>query len=123
MSVHLSINESNLFIAIKGMDTFSTCKNKLNIPLKHIVAVKHYQGEYNTCFKGVRIPGINMPGFGSAETFYQQGDKIFWGVKNCEKSIMIELRNNSFAKIIVEVDNPDESIKNIQSSIVDTITH
>jgi hypothetical protein len=119
MSVHLSVNESNLFIAIKGINTFLTCKNKWNIPLKHIVAVSHYNGEYNTCFKGVHAPGVNIPGLGTAGTFYQKGHKIFWGVNNSDKSIMIELKNNSFTRIIVEVDNPEESIKNIQSSLED----
>lgn len=117
MSVHLSVRESNLFIAIKGIDTFLTCKNKLNIPLKNIVAVAPYKGEYNSCFKGIRAPGINIPGVVTAGTFYQKGQKIFWDVRDCDKSIMIELKDNSFARIIVEVDNPEESIKNIQDSI------
>ena len=117
MSVHLSVNDSNLFIAFKGIDTFLTCKNKLNIPLKHIVSVTPYKGEYNTCFKGIRAPGINIPGMVTAGTFYQKGEKIFWDVKNCDKSIRIDLKNNSFKRLIIEVDNPAESIKNIQDSI------
>ena len=119
MSVHLSVKAPNLFIAIKGIDTFLMCKNKLNIPLKNIVSVSHYNGEYNTCFKGVRAPGVNIPGSVAAGTFYQKGQKIFWGVKNIRKSIMLELKNNSFTRIIVEVDNPDESIKTIQTSLQD----
>jgi hypothetical protein len=117
MSVHLSVKAPNLFIAIKGIDTFLTCKNKLNIPLKNIVSVSHYNGEYNTCFKGIRWPGVNIPGLVAAGTFYQKGQKIFWGVKNSSKSIILELKNNSFTRVIVEVDNPDESIKAIQTSL------
>ncbi|RUR10430.1 hypothetical protein [Legionella sp. km772] len=117
MSVHLSVKESNLFIAIKGIDIFLTCKNKLNIPLKNIVAVAPYKGEYNNCFKGIRAPGVNIPGLVTAGTFYQHGKKIFWGVKNSDKSIMIDLKDNSFTRIIIEVDNPEESIKNIKASI------
>lgn len=123
MSVHLSVKESNLFIAIKGIDVFLTCKSKMNIPLKNIVSVAPYKGEYNTCFKGIRAPGVNIPGCVTAGTFYQKGQKIFWDVKNCNKSIMIELKNNSFTRIIVEVDDPDESIKNIQASLANEVTH
>ena len=116
MSVHLSVKEANLFIAIKGIDIFLTCKNKLNIPLKNIISVAPYKGEYNSCFKGIRAPGINIPGIVTAGTFYQKGEKIFWDVKNSDKSIMIDLKNNSFRRIIIEVDDPEESIKNIQAS-------
>jgi hypothetical protein len=123
MSVHLSVNESNLFIAIKGIDVFLTCKSRMNIPLKNIVSVTPYKGEYNTCFKGIRAPGVNIPGFVTAGTFYQKGQKIFWDVKNSSKSIMIELKDNSFTRLIIEVDNPDESIKNIQDSLENAITH
>lgn len=117
MSVHLSVKQSNLFIALKGIDTFLTCKNKLNIPLKHIVSVAPYKGEYNSCFKGIRRPGINIPGMVTAGTFYQAGQKIFWDVKNSDKSIIIALKDNSFTRIIIEVDNPEESIKSIQNSL------
>jgi hypothetical protein len=123
MSVHLSVKASNLFIAIKGIDVFLTCKSKMNIPLKNIVSVAPYKGEYNTCFKGIRAPGINFPGCITAGTFYQKGQKIFWDVKDSNKSIMIELKDNSFNRIIVEVDDPDQSIKNIQESLDRVTTH
>ncbi len=91
--------------------------------MKNIVSVAAYKGEYNGCFKGIRAPGINIPGVVTAGTFYQKGEKIFWGVKNSDKSIMIDLKNNSFTRIIIEVDNPEESIKNIQASLDISVSH
>lgn len=123
MSVHLSVNQSNLFLAIKGIDVFLTCKNKMNIPLKNIVSVTHYQGEYNSCFKGMPTPSVAIPGLVTAGTFYQKGQKIFWDVSNNSKCIMIELKNNSFNRIIVEVDDPGSVINTILTSLDQAVTH
>jgi hypothetical protein len=117
MSANISINESNLCIDIKGIHKILSFKSQLKIPLDQVESVERNSEAVDTWYKGIRATGINIPNVITAGTFYQHGEKIFWDVKNSDKSIIINLKDNSFSKVIVEVDDPDAVTNKIQSSI------
>lgn len=102
-------------IDIEGIHKILSFKSQLKIPLKQIKSVEHYIDCANKWFKGIRAPGINIPNIITAGTFYQEGEKIFFDVTNPDKSIVISLKDNSYSKVIVEVDDPNEIVKKIQS--------
>jgi hypothetical protein len=44
-------------------------------------------------WRGLRMPGTNIPGVLTAGTFYQDGKRVFWDVHNPENTVVIELKH------------------------------
>jgi len=55
------------------------------------------------------MPGTNVPGVITAGTFYQDGKRVFWDVHNPEKTIIIDLHDERYNELVVEVDDPNAS--------------
>jgi hypothetical protein len=94
---------------VKGMHKLWAFKNQLIIPEKHILKV--YQDlESIKEWKGIKSPGINIPTIITAGTFLKNGDMIFWDVSNIQNSIIIELEDEEYKKLVIEVENPKDSM-------------
>lgn len=114
MSATLCFDQANLLINIEGIHKILSFKSHLNIPLDQIISVEKNPEICKKWYKGIRFPGINLPKIITAGTFYHDGEKVFWDVTNLENSIIINLKENSFSKLIIEVDDPDEAISKIK---------
>ena len=58
-----------------------------------------------------------MPGVITAGTFYQDGKRVFWDVHQPEKTIVIDLRDERYNELVVEVDDPAAAVMLIQSAL------
>ena len=51
-----------------------------------------------------------MPGLFAAGTFYYHGELVFGDVRHPEQAIIVSLQHERFKKLIVEVENPYETV-------------
>jgi hypothetical protein len=58
------------------------------------------------------VPGVITDG-----TFYQDGKRVFWDVHHPEKTIVIDLHDEQYNQLIVEVSDPQAAVELIQSSL------
>ena len=58
-----------------------------------------------------------MPGVITAGAFYQDGKRVFWDVHHPEKTIVIDLHDEQYNELIVEVEDPEAAVDLIQSAI------
>jgi hypothetical protein len=114
--VEVSIKEDNIFFRIKGITKVLALKSSLTVPIKNLVSVKATLGAMKMP-KGLRAPGTAIPGVFYAGTFYSGSDKVFWDVRHAKKAIVIELKNENFKRLVVEVKNPSEAVAFIQDKI------
>ncbi|HEV2398575.1 MAG TPA: hypothetical protein VGS27_16645 [Candidatus Sulfotelmatobacter sp.] len=63
------------------------------------------------------MPGTNVPGVITAGTFYEDDKRVFWDVHHPEKTIVIDLHDERYSELIVEVADPDAAVKLIQSAL------
>lgn len=113
----LSIGEGKLTLHVRGADKLWALKSSLEIPLVHIASVRADSEAARGWYHGIRMPGTNVPGVITAGTFYQQGNRVFWDVHHPEKAIVIELHDEQYNELIVEVADPDEAVKLIQNAL------
>jgi hypothetical protein len=52
------------------------------------------------------MPGTNNLGVLTAGTFYQHGKRVFWDVHNPDNTVVIELKDERYNELIVEVADP-----------------
>lgn len=115
--VQLQVESGNLVIHVLGADKLWALKSTLEIPVVHIRGARADSNVAHGWWKGIKLPGTNIPGVMTAGTFYQDGKRIFWDVHNPDNTIVIALHDDRYDELIVEVANPAEAIKLIQSAL------
>jgi hypothetical protein len=115
--VDLQISEGKLTLHVRGADKLWALKSSLDIPLAHITRVRADPAAARGWYHGIRMPGTNVPGVLTAGTFYQDGKRVFWDVHNPEKTIVIDLHDERYSELVVEVADPEAAVKLIQSAI------
>ena len=113
----LSIAEGKLTLHVRGADKLWAFKSSLEIPLVHIASVRADPEAARGWYHGIRIPGTNVPGIITAGTFYQDGKRVFWDVHSPEKTIVIDLHDERYNELVVEVDDPEEAVRLIQNAL------
>ncbi len=51
----------------------------------------------------------------TAGTFYQDGKRVFWDVHHPEKVVVIDLKDERYQQLIVEVADPEVSVEMVRS--------
>lgn len=115
--VEVSVRDGNLNLDIRGADKLWALKSSLQIPLRHISSVRADPGAARGWYHGIRMPGTNIPGVLTAGTFYQHGQRVFWDVHKPENSIVIELRDERYQELIIEVEDPRAAVELIKGAI------
>ena len=115
--VDLSIAEGKLTLHVRGTDKLWAFKSSVEIPLVHIAGVRADPEMAHGWYHGIRMPGTNVPGVITAGTFYQDGKRVFWDVHRPEKTIVIDLHDERFNELVVEVADPDAAVKLIQNAL------
>jgi hypothetical protein len=115
--VDLSIAEGKLVLHVQGADKLWAFKSSLEIPLVHIAGVRTDPEIALGWYHGIRMPGTNVPGVITAGTFYQDGKRVFWDVHHPEKTIVIDLHDERFNQLVVEVADPNAAVKLVQTAL------
>jgi hypothetical protein len=118
--VDLSIASGNLELHVRGADKLWAFKSSLEIPLRHIAGIRAEPSVALDWWHGFRMPGTNIPGVLTAGTFYQHGKRVFWDVHNPENTVVIELRDERYDELIVEVTDPQSTVEQVRAALPDS---
>ena len=108
--VEITVVGEKAVFEVEGWDKLWSLRSRLEIPLAHIKGVRVDPKPAMGWFDGLKLGGTAIPHIFKAGTFYQQGDLVFWDVRNPDKTIVVELDHERFAKLIIEVDNPHAAV-------------
>lgn len=104
-----------MLVNVEGADKLWALKGSLEIPLEHITGIRMDPEIAKGWCHGVRFPGTNVPGVITAGTYYQDGKKVFWDVHHPEHVIVIDLCDELYDRLIVEVADPEDAVALIGS--------
>lgn len=114
--VDLSIGDGKLTLHVRGADQLWALKSTLEIPLVHIAGVRADAEIARGWWHGFRMPGTQIPGVITAGTFYQDGKRVFWDVHHPENTIVIDLHDERFNQLIVEVADPAAAVAMVEGA-------
>jgi len=115
--VDLVLSGGTLVLHVKGADKLWALKSSLEISLLHIAGIRAEPSIAHGWWHGMRLPGTNIPGVITAGTFYQHGKRIFWDVHNPANTVVIELRDERYDELIVEVADPNAAIELVKPAL------
>ncbi|WP_421120777.1 hypothetical protein ACE2AJ_05600 [Aquihabitans daechungensis] len=73
--------------------------------------------ERKTLVKGWRFPGTHLPGVMTAGTFRAHGDKDLWMVGRAKEVLVIELHDQPYRHLIVQVEDPHAAVEALRAAM------
>ena len=113
----VELTRNALVVHVQGMDQLWALKSRLEISLAHVVGAEVDPEIAREWHKGIRAGGTHVPGVITAGTFYQDGERVFWDVHDPERAVMIQLRDERYARLVIEVENPHATAVAIQGAL------
>lgn len=115
--VDLAVSGGMLVLNVRGTDKLWALKSSLEIPLRHVAGIRADPSVAHGWWHGIRMPGTNLPGVITAGTFYQDGKRVFWDVHNPDNTVVIDLRDERYNELIVEVADPKAAVELVNAAL------
>lgn len=113
---HVHIEDEKLIIEMEGLDKLWSLRSRLEIPLGNVRGATADPGIVSEP-KGVRAPGTHVPGVITAGTFHIDGERVFWDVHDPAKAVVIELADERYARLVVQVADPRDTVARIEAVV------
>ena len=113
----VEITPATVVVHIRGVDKLLALQSRLEVPLRHIADVEVNPRDAHSVWHGLRMGGTNVPGLITAGRFVQHGEWAFWDVHDPDKSVAIRLSDESYARLVIGVDDPEATAEAIRSAI------
>ncbi|NYI04590.1 hypothetical protein [Allostreptomyces psammosilenae] len=110
------IDGDKLIVEMEGLDKLWALKSRLVIPLANVRGATADPGIARER-KGVRAPGTHVPGVLTAGTFHIDGEQVFWDVRDPAKAVVIQLADERYARLVVQVTDPRETVEHIEAAL------
>ncbi len=102
-----------MVINVLGMHKLWAFKDRIELAGSSIKSVRETDPSVSPPFW--RAPGTYIPWIIVAGTYYGKKGKEFWDTTRRSKQIVIELENDKYTKVVVDVENPAKTIREIRS--------
>ena len=112
----VAVAGDDLIVEVEGMDKLWALKSRLTVPLANVRGATADPGIVREA-KGVRAPGTHVPGVVVAGSFYTEGERVFLDVRDGDKAIVIELGDEKYARLVIEVDDPQGTVDMIEKAV------
>jgi hypothetical protein len=114
--VEVSIEGEMAVFAVQGFHKLWALRSRLEIPLAHIRGAHTDPSPKMGWFQGFKAFGTNIPNVFRAGSFYQDGGWVFWDVRHPDKAVVVELQDEQFQRLVVEVSDPAATVALLKQS-------
>ncbi len=111
----IEIADGHLRVVVEGFDKVLALKSSVEVPLTHVRGASQDPDALRERH-GLRLGGTSLPGVIAAGTFFD-GRWWFLDVHHPEDAVRIDLDHEHYAALIVEVENPEETVAAINAAV------
>lgn len=116
--VDVKIEGGKVVLTLEGLDKLWALKSHLAIPLDNVAAVRaDPQIVAQKGSTGLKLTGARLGERLIAGSFRQDGKTVFWDVHDPAKAIVLDLHDEHYAQLIVEVADPAATVAQVQAAI------
>jgi hypothetical protein len=103
---YVEVHEDHLVVDVRGTEKAMRLLSRLRIPLEHVQGAEADPEIEHTLWRGWRIPGVHVPGVRFYDVHGHRG-----------KTIVIRTKDETYSRIIVEVQDPAEVVAKINDAV------
>jgi hypothetical protein len=117
MMAKVTVEYGELIVEIEGIDALWALRSQLEIPLAHVrgAAIDDSGVTRPPCLD----EATHVSGAVCAGRFLQRGDHIYWNVHEPANAIAIALTDDHYARLVVEVDDPEIAVARINRAVAE----
>jgi hypothetical protein len=107
-----------LIVEVVDIERLWVHNSHFEIPLAHVKGASLNPEVANDLPYPSQLPGdpqLHSPV--SAGTFYKHGKRVFWEVSDPAQAVVIELKDDEYAELVVQVENPEAMVSQINQAI------
>ena len=104
MPHRIYVEDGKLIVEFEGFEAVEALKRRLEFSLSNIVSVST---EPHRWLEGLRVGGTGLPGVIKEGRYIVNGKAVFFAMKHPEKCITIELKNERYDAVVVEVEDKE----------------
>ena len=109
--VTISIEGESVILEVEAGHKLWALESRIQVAIKHIKRAALEPNPPMGGFDGLKMMGTDLPHIFRAGTFWLHGSWAFFDVRHAEKTIVLELENEHFAKLFVEVEDPEAAVR------------
>jgi hypothetical protein len=117
----VEIQDDRLVARIQGLDHVLALRSELSIPLTHVRGAAVSPPEVRKRWRNplrVKVLATDLPYVVMAGSFiFLDGEHAFWDVHDPDRTIVVELDHERFAKLVLEVEDPQATVAAINAAI------
>lgn len=113
----VEIDETTMTVHVQGLHQLAGLKRRISAPLAHVRGATVDPGVMGEP-KGIRAPGLGLGRLATIGTFYRHRRRHFWDVTAKGTPIVIELEDEPYERLIVEVDDPHTTVDRINAAVL-----
>ncbi len=114
------VTDSTLEVRLTGLDGLWALRRGLTVPLSAVRGATADPGAAAEP-KGVRAPGLHLPGVAAVGTFHRDGDKTLYAVRSGRRTVVVQLdpgpETSGFARAVVEVADPRATVDAVNRAL------
>ena len=111
----VTIQDDRLVVVPQGLDKLWSFRRRIDVPLGHVAGATFDPGA-NAEPKGLRSPGAHWPGRTSG-TYRGDGEAAFWNVDRPGRTVVVELREERYARLVLSVEEPRAVVAEINQQV------
>ena len=120
----VEIIDNELIIHMEGMEhhfLFLWGKN-ITVPLVHVEGADYNPATAKALYHGPKLMGVGVPGRGTFGLYVGEPEPgepslTLWDVSDPNTAIVIRLAHEKYKSIVVGVDNPEQTVQNINAAV------
>ena len=116
-AAEVDILGDRLRIRFPGSSAFLTFKRPLEIPLAHISQVDRATPAPKDALQSPLGLGSWLPSVIGAPRFRHAGGRVFWNVSDPANAIMVQLRQEHYSRLVIDVTDPDETVAAVRAAV------
>ena len=117
MSIAIELSESELSVVLSGASTVLALKSHLSVPLSEVSGVEVMSLEdARAQGQGIKGAGAHIPGVFRAGSYRTSGSWQFWYVGHADRVLVIDLSDDRYERLVLEVDDPQAMADRINAA-------
>ncbi len=114
----ISVSDGALTVDVQGLHQLWALTRRIRVPLSHVRGATADPGIVEEP-KGLRSPGLHMPGSAVVGTFTRDGETHFWDLRSGSRAVVIELTGEPYDRLIIDVEDPRSTVDMINGAVHD----
>jgi hypothetical protein len=119
MSTHIAIGATHLTVTLRGLDVVWAARRRISVPLEHVggARVDPHVASHGPWLGAGRTDAL-LDYAVAAGPMLVHGRHEFWDVHHPERTVSIDLVDEPFERLVLEVADPEAVVRAINAAVV-----